>query len=368
MMQPHHKAKIEQQTREEFPNGIPAFGTDALRFTFAALASTGRDVNFDLQRTEGYRNFCNKIWNAARYVLMNTQGQDCGSDGEVTLSAADRWIRSRLQHTTATMRRALDHYRFDHAAQAIHEFFWDEYCSWYLELSKPVLNDNHTSHAAQRGTRQTLVQVLEQALRLLHPIMPFITEEIWQQIKAPAGKDGETIMLQPYPEEDAGARDQDAEDEMQWVRQFIQGIRRIKGEMNIAPGKPVPVLLAHADQQDMARAETHRPYLDFLAKTESVTVLPEGDHGPESATALVGKMNVLIPLAGLMVKDAELARLDKQIGKLESDLEKSRQKLQNPNFVEKAPEAVVKKEKQRVEEMRAALTNLQDQRLAIVNL
>ncbi|MGB0722275.1 MAG: valine--tRNA ligase [Gammaproteobacteria bacterium] len=368
MMQPHLKAKIEKQTRKDFPDGIPAFGTDALRFTFAALASTGRDVNFDLARTEGYRNFCNKIWNAARYVLMNTEGQDCGLTGAVELSPADRWIRSRLQHTTATMHTALQGYRFDHAAQAVYEFIWNEYCDWYLELSKPVLNSDTASDAAKRGTRQTLVRVLEEALRLLHPIMPFITEEVWQQVKPLAGAEGESIMTQAYPKADEAAMDAEAEAEIAWVRQFIQGIRKIKGEMNIAPGKPVPVLLANASETDAAWAETHRPYLDFLARTESVTVLPAGDEGPESATALVGEMKVLIPLAGLIDKDAELARLDKEIGKIEKDLEKSEKKLENPNFVDRAPEAVVAKERGRVEEMRSALANLRDQRARIGNL
>ena len=368
LMQPHLKTKIEQQTRKDFPDGIPAFGTDALRFTFAALASTGRDINFDLQRTEGYRNFCNKIWNAARYVLMHTRDQDCGLEGAVEPPAADRWIHSRLQHTIAAMRTALDGYRFDHAAQAIYEFIWNEYCDWYLELSKPVLNGDAASDAAKRSARRTLVQVLEQALRLLHPIMPFITEEIWQQIKTPAGTQGETIMLQPYPQVDETARDPDAEAEIRWVQQFIQGIRRIKGEMNIAPSKPVPVLLAHADETDAARAETHRPYLDFLARTESVTVLPEGDEGPESATALVGDMKILIPLAGLIDKDAETARLDKEIGKLEKEREKSEKKLKNPNFIDKAPEAVVAKERVRLEEMRTALNSLNEQKSRISGL
>ena len=368
LMQPHLKTKIEQQTRKDFPDGIPAFGTDALRFTFAALASTGRDVNFDLQRTEGYRNFCNKIWNAARYVLMHTRDQDCGLEGAIEPSAADRWIRSRLQHTVAAMRTALDGYRFDHTAQAIYEFIWNEYCDWYLELSKPVLNGDAASAAAKRSARRTLVQVLEQALRLLHPIMPFITEEIWQQVKTPAGERGETIMLRPYPQVDATAHDPNAEAEIRWVRQFIQGIRRIKGEMNIAPGKPVPVLLAHADETDAARAEAHRPYLDFLARTQSVTVLPEDDEGPESATALVGDMKILIPLAGLIDKDAETVRLDKEIGKLKKELEKSEKKLQNPNFIDKAPEAVVAKERSRVEEMRTALGNLNEQKSRISGL
>ncbi|OQX47939.1 MAG: valine--tRNA ligase, partial [Candidatus Sedimenticola endophacoides] len=288
MMQPQLAKKIEKQTRQEFPDGIPSYGTDSLRFTFAALAATGRDVKFDMGRIEGYRNFCNKLWNAARYVFMNTEERDCGLDGgAIELSAADRWILSRLQQTTATVTDAIEGYRFDHAAQAIYEFTWNHYCDWYLELCKPVLNGDNASQAARRGTRRTLVQVLESVLRLTHPIMPFITEEIWQKAAPLAGISGDTIMTQPYPVRDEALLDREAEAEMEWVRQFILGIRKIKGEMNIAPGKPVPVLLANASATDRAWAVAARPYLDFLARTESVSVLPEGEAGPESALALV---------------------------------------------------------------------------------
>jgi valyl-tRNA synthetase len=362
MMQPHLAQKIAKQTRKDFPDGIPSFGTDALRFTFAALATTGRDINFDLGRTEGYRNFCNKLWNAARYVLMNTEGQDCGQSGEdVELSAADRWILSRLQGTIATVGDAIEGYRFDHAAQALYAFTWNEYCDWYLELSKPALNSEKASDAAKRGTRRTLVQVLEALLRLTHPIMPFITEEIWQRAAPLAGVRGETIMLQPFPEADQAAIDPEASAEMEWVKQFILGIRKIKGEMNIAPGKPVPVLLANASAQDAAWAAAARPYLDFLARTDSVEVLPPGDEGPESATALVGQMKVLIPLAGLIDKDAELKRLEKEMAKLRSERGRIGKKLENPNFVGKAPEAVVQKERDKLEEAASALGKLEAQ-------
>ncbi len=363
-MQVPKKAKqIENQTRKDFPNGIQGFGTDALRFTFASLASTGRDIKFDLNRMEGYRNFCNKIWNAARYVLMNTEERDCGQQGgELALSAADRWIRSRLQHTAGQVGKALDGYRLDHAAQAIHEFTWNEYCDWYLELSKTVLNDPAASDAEKRATRHTLVNVLEAVLRLAHPLMPFITEEIWQRVAPLAGVDGETIMLQAYPVVDPQAIDQAAETEMAWVMQFILGIRRIKGEMNIPPGKKVPVLLANTSEEDRRWAGTHRAYLDFLAKTESIEVLAAGEDGPESATALVGDMRILIPLAGLIDKDAELTRLDKEIGRLEKDVVRTEGKLSNPKFVDKAPEAVVRKERDKLEDARKALENLKAQR------
>ncbi|MBU0498438.1 MAG: valine--tRNA ligase [Gammaproteobacteria bacterium] len=358
MMQPHLRERIEKQTRKEFPDGIPGFGADALRFTFAALASTGRDINFDMGRIEGYRNFCNKLWNAARYVLMNTEGQDCGLSGDLELSAADRWILSRLQETIAAVRESLDGYRFDHAAQAIYEFTWNQYCDWYLELSKPVLNSATASDSAKRGTRRTLVQVLETLLRLIHPMMPFITEEIWAQVKPLAGVDGATLMLQPYPVADTGLIDPAASAEMEWVKQFILGIRKIKGEMNIAPGKPVPVLLADTNAQDRDWAGKARPYLDFLARTESVGILAEGDAGPESAMALVGRMKVLIPMAGLIDKAAEMARLEKEIGRLRDDMARTEAKLQNPSFVDKAPASVVNKEKEKLEAAGAALANL----------
>jgi valyl-tRNA synthetase len=362
MMQPQLARKIEKQTRKEFPDGIPSFGTDSLRFTFAAMAATGRDIKFDLGRIEGYRNFCNKLWNAARYVLINTEGQDCAQgDSAYQLSLADRWIISRLQQTETRVTEALDGYRFDHAAQAIYEFTWNEYCDWYLELSKPVLMDEGSSEELKRGARRTLVRVLEALLRLAHPIMPFITEEIWQQVKDLSGKQGETIMTQPFPSADASKIDSAAEDEMEWVMQFILGVRRIKGEMNIAPSKQIPVLLANTSQTDVAYFENNRHYLDFLARTESVEILAPGDDGPESATALVGEMKLLIPLSGLIDKDAELERLNKETSRLRQDMERSEKKLSNPGFTDKAPEAVVQKERDKMEDAASALKQLEEQ-------
>ena len=372
MMQPQLAAKIEKQTRREFPDGIPSFGTDALRFTFAALAATGRDIKFDMGRIEGYRNFCNKLWNASRFVLMNTEGHDCGlpgSAGHETLerSLADRWILSRLQKTKRAVTEAIEDYRFDQAAQAIYEFTWNEYCDWYLELTKPVLNNDTASDAAKRGTRRTLVSVLESLLRLTHPIMPFITEEIWQRVAPMTGRIAatdhveSTIMLQPFPTYRAPLVDEAAEEEMQWVMQFILGIRKIKGEMNIAPGKTVPVLLADATEKDRANAERHRVFLDFLARIESITLLEPGETGPESATALVGQMKILIPLAGLIDKDAELARLDKELGRLQQDIERTEKKLGNPNFVDRAPPDVVQKERDKLDRTKAALSDLSSQ-------
>jgi valyl-tRNA synthetase len=375
MMQPHLAEKIAKQTRKEFPDGIPAFGTDALRFTFAALATTGRDIKFDLGRIEGYRNFCNKLWNASRYVLMNTGGEGRGARAEepgdetgMELSAADRWIRARLHRAIDQVRKAIDGYRFDLAAQGIYEFTWSEFCDWYLELAKPVLTGEHASAAAKRGTRQTLVQTLETLLRLAHPFMPFITEEIWEKVAPLAGASGETIMLAPYPVADADADDPAAVAEIQWVQQFILGVRRIKGEMNIPPGKPLPVLVANASAQDRAWIEQARPYLDFLAKTETITVLDDESAAPESAIALVGEMKLLIPMAGLINKEAELKRLDKEIGKLRGDIARIEGKLANPNFVDKAPAAVVAKERERLSGQGAALAQLVAQQTKIANL
>ncbi len=362
MMQPEMAAKIEKMTRKDFGEGIQPFGTDALRFTFAALASTGRDIKFDMHRIEGYRNFCNKLWNAARYVLMNTEEKDCGQNGgDMELSVADKWILSRLQHTVEEVSKATESYRFDHAAQAIYEFTWNEYCDWYLELSKVVLNNDNSSEAAQRGTRNTLVQVLESILRLAHPLMPFITEEIWQRVAPLAGKEGDTIMLQAYPEANKELINTSAEGEMKWVMTFILGVRTIRGEMNIAPGKPLPVLLQNGDTLDKEYLNENGAYLNGIGKLESVTWLEAGDDAPESATALVGNMKVLIPMAGLINKEEEEARLNKQIEKIEKDLGRIEGKLNNEAFISKAPEAVVDKERQKVAEMQSSLQNLREQ-------
>ncbi|PKD42256.1 valine--tRNA ligase [Methylomonas sp. Kb3] len=360
MMQPHLAKKIEQATRKQFPDGIQSFGTDALRFTFASLASTGRDIRFDLQRTEGYRNFCNKLWNAARYVLMNTEDQDNGIDcAECTYSHADLWILSRLNRTIGTTTDAINSYRFDLAAQAIYEFTWNEYCDWYLELAKISLQSD--DETLQRGTRQTLLKVLETVLRLAHPIMPFITEEIWQQVGPLAGVTAATIMLQPYPESDGAAINTDAETKIQWTMDFILGIRRIRGEMNIAPGKPLNVLLQNGSDTDQAYLKDSESYLLKLGRLESITWLAANDDAPESAIALVGDMKILIPMAGLIDKDAELARLEKEIQRIEKELPRIEGKLSNAAFVDKAPPEVIDKEREKLAGLQSSLTNLKEQ-------
>jgi valyl-tRNA synthetase len=363
MMQPHLQKKIEQATRKQFPDGIQSYGTDALRFTFASLASTGRDIRFDLARTEGYRNFCNKLWNAARYVLMNTEEHDCGITGECEFSHVDCWIVARLNQVISTTSHAIDNYRFDLAAQAIYDFTWNEYCDWYLELTKVALQSDN--EALQRGTRKTLLYVLETILRLAHPIIPFITEEIWQRVAPLAGVEGDTIMLQPYPIADESKIDKEAVENTDWLMAVILGVRRIRGEMNIAPSKPLPVLLQHGSEQDAERLETNRVYLNRLARLETMTWLNADDVAPESAMAIVGEMQILIPIAGLIDKTAELARLDKEILKIQTELERIDVKLSNPSFVEKAPAAVLEKERARLAELQSTLGNLQAQHVKI---
>lgn len=369
MMQPALADKIEKATRKEFPEGIQPHGTDALRFTFASLASTGRDINFDMNRIAGYRNFCNKLWNAARYVLMNTENQDTGIENtDVELSLADRWIISKLQTTEQQVTEAIEGYRFDLAAQTIYEFIWDNYCSWYLELSKPVLTNDNASEAAKRGTRRALVRVLEATLRLTHPFMPFITEEIWQTIaplagRLDAGQVNPSIMNQAYPVADDSLIDADAVAEMEWVMEFITGIRSIRSQMNIPPKKALTVILKDSAEQDQQRLAANLDFLSRLANLESVTLLD--GQAPEAATALVGQMEILIPLAGLIDKTAEISRLDKEIAKLDKAIKQSSGKLSNENYVAKAPEAVVQKERDKLAEMEQALSQLQNQRQSL---
>ncbi len=366
MMQPQLAEKIGKRTRKAFPEGISAHGTDALRFTLYSLASTGRDINWDMKRLEGYRNFCNKLWNAARYVLMNTEGEDCGTEGgDVALSLADRWIISRLQDTEAAVEKALGQYRFDLASQAIYEFVWNEYCDWYLELSKPVLWNDNAQADAKRGTRRTLIRVLEATLRLAHPFMPFITEEIWQRVAPIAGtakNDGsDTIMLQPYPEADMSKRDDAAVADTEWLKQVIVAVRTIRGEMNISPGKQIPLIFNNCSDIDTRRIEENSQFLTTLAKLESLKVQAPGSEPPMSATQLVGEMEVLVPMAGLIDKAAELGRLQKEIGRLEKEVKRLAGKLGNDGFISKAPEDVVAKEREKLASQEHSLGKMREQ-------
>ena len=372
MMQPRLAEKIAKRTRKEFPEGIQAYGTDALRFTFVSMASTSRDINFDMGRVEGYRNFCNKIWNASRFVLMNCEEQDTGRDGgEMTLSLADRWIWAKFQQTLQEFEQAIGDYRFDIAAQAVYEFTWNQFCDWYLELTKPVLNNDASSEAEKRGTRHTLINVLEHLLRLLHPFMPFITDTIWQRVvKVSAVKvdDTTSIMTQPFPEQDSSKRDDTVMADIEWVKKFIVGIRNIRGEMDISPNKPLNALLKYVSEEDKRRLSDADMFLDKLAKLESVKVLNDDEQAPPSATALVGDMEILIPMAGLIDKDAELARLNKAMEKVEKDVARTRGKLANDKFVSNAPDAVIEKERGKLDDAQKQLEKLKTQHETIAAL
>ncbi|MEW9797092.1 valine--tRNA ligase [Alteromonas sp. CYL-A6] len=372
MMQPQLAEKIAKRTRKQFPDGIQAYGTDALRFTFTAMASTSRDINFDMGRVEGYRNFCNKIWNASRFVLMNTEDKDTGRDGgEMVLSLADRWIWAKFQQTLKEFEQAIAEYRFDIAAQAVYEFTWNQFCDWYLELTKPVLNNDQSSEAEKRGTRHTLINVLEHLLRLLHPMMPFITDTIWQRVvkvSAVQVSDDASIMSQPFPEMDAAKQDEQVLSDIEWVKKFIVGIRNIRGEMDISPNKPLNALLKNVSEEDHRRLDAADSFLDKLARLESVTVLSDNDTPPPSATALVGEMEILIPMAGLIDKDAELARLTRAMEKVEKDVARTRGKLANEKFVSNAPDAVIEKEREKLKDAESQLEKLKAQHDTIASL
>lgn len=362
MMQPQLKEQIEKHTRDSFPEGINGYGTDALRFTFYSLASTGRDIKFDLGRTEGFRNFCNKIWNAARYVMMNCEDAKIADSATAAahLSVADQWILSRFEKTAKEIEEAMASYRFDLASQSLHEFIWNEYCDWYVELSKPILWDDETDPDAAAATRRTLLTVLEKSLRLLHPFMPFITEEIWQKVAPLLDIEGDSIMMQPYPAFSESQLDAKAEDNVNWIKGIIIAIRNIRGEMDISPAKAIPVILRNGSEADQDRLENYRPYLQKLAKLESIEWLGETDTAPAAATQLHGDIEILVPMAGLIDVSAEKQRLDKEIAKLIGRLKAVEGKLGNGKFVDNAPAAVVDKERAKQTEMSAALAALQE--------
>jgi valyl-tRNA synthetase len=354
-------------TRSQFPKGMAPHGTDALRFTFAALASPSREIRFDLGRVAGYRNFCNKLWNAARFVSM-TLGDVPVDSGPSELSVADKWIRSSFGRMLEQVDAALREYRFDFAATALYEFTWYEFCDWYLELTKPVLQAESSSEAAKRGTRRTLAELLEALQRALHPLMPFITEEIWQRAAALAGRSGETVMLQPYPTAAEFPRDEAAEREIAWIKAFILGIRQIRSGMDIAPSKRLPLLLKNASADELAMIERNRAMLERLAGTQSITALDADATPPQSATALVGELTLLVPMAGLIDAAAEIERLGKRIAKAREDLGKTQAKLSNENFVRNAPPQVVATERERTAELERTIVNLETQLARIRSL
>ena len=362
MMQPKLAEKIQKQTKKEFPDGIPSFGTDAIRFTFTALASFGRDIKFDLKRVEGYRNFCNKLWNASRFVLMNLDSKSINFDAE--LSSQDKWILSRLQQVKTEVEKHLADYRLDLMSQTLYEFVWHDYCDWYLEISKPLLENDKT----KQGCEATLLKVLSETLVLLHPIIPFITEEIFEQSQKLQSNSTGKLISQPFPEPNKDLLNTEAEAEIDWLKEFILGIRKIRGEMNISPGKPLPCFVKSYSSKDQSYIDNNKAMLFALAKLDTVDLLSQDEEEPESAIALVGEMKILIPLAGLIDKGAERDRLNKEIEKLSKLRSQFAAKLNNEKFINGAPDAVVNNEKDKLASTENALKDLNQQLVKISKL
>ncbi|MCE4937242.1 valine--tRNA ligase [Aliivibrio fischeri] len=373
MMQPQLAKKIEKNTRKTFENGIEPYGTDALRFTLAAMASTGRDINWDMKRLEGYRNFCNKLWNASRYVLMNTEEHDCGMSlsaeerANMEFSLADKWIESQFELAAKEFNAHLDNYRLDMAANTLYEFIWNQFCDWYLELTKPVLWKG--TETQQQATRYMLITVLEKTLRLAHPVLPYITESIWQSVKPLVdGVEGDTIMTQALPQFNEENFNADVVADLEWVKAFITSIRNLRAEYDIAPSKGLEVMIKVADEKDAARIEANKVVLSSLAKLDEIKVLANGEETPACATSLVGKSELMIPMAGLIDKDAELARLAGEVKKTQGEIKRIEGKLSNEGFVAKAPEAVIAKEREKLEGYQETLVKLEAQQETIAAL
>ena len=361
LMQPEMAPAIEKATRKEYPEGIKPYGTDALRFSFAAQATFGRDIKFHLSRIEGYRNFCNKLWNAARFVDMSTEGRDIAPhiDAHHT-TLADRWILSKQQDVIDLTHKHLNNYRFDLAAQTLYNFVWHEFCDWYIELCKPILFDENAQAPVQQTTRRVLLEVLDTSLRLLHPIIPFITEEIWQRIAQRMQIQGQSIMLEPYPCATPDYRDSESQEKMEWSREFVNAVRKVRSDMDVPPKTRLAVLIKNGSSLDKEYFENTRTYIFELAMLKDVRWL-EDESAPESAMALAGNMEILIPLAGLIDKDAECTRLKKEIRKLTVNLEKIQTRLDNPNFKNKAPREIVNQEVARLDAANTALQQMQEQ-------
>mgnify|MGYP006418596499 FL=1 len=366
LMQPKMAKRIDKATRKEYPEGITAYGTDPLRFTFYSIATRTRTIRFDMKRVEGYRNFCNKLWNAAIFVSGNISDNESRLDNtDVELSTIDHWIISEFQKTAAAVNLAMETYRFDLAAKEIYEFVWDEFCDWYLELTKPILNSDDATQAQKLGTQQTLARILESVLRLAHPFLPFLTEELWQKVPSTVRLSGDTIMLQPFPVADEKLISDAASKDVDWLKTVVTGVRNIRGEMDISPARQVPILFSNGSTEDQERLDKFTRELTFLVRPESLTWLGDNAEKPMSATALVGEMELLVPMAGLIDKEAELARLDKEIDRKQKDRAKTEGKINNPSFVEKAPEEVVQKERDKLKDLDSALEKLNEQRVSI---
>lgn len=367
LMRPSDAEKISKQTHKHYPDGIESYGTDALRFTFAALATQGRGINFDVGRISGYRNFCNKIWNASRYVHMNLEASNIKvTDGETEFGLAENWINARFSQAIEEVNTGITTYRFDLAAQAIYEFTWDEYCDWYLELSKMTLTDESATEVRKRGTLLTLITILEQLLRLMHPFMPFITEEIWQGIRPELGIEAKTIMQQSFPASPQSQDNQDVLDEMSWVKRFILGVRRIRSERDIAPGKALAVQVKGGSAGEKSWLELNTNYIKSLGKITSITSVKESSD--DAIIALAGDMTILVPLADLIDPKSESARLEKELNNLNNDKQRIESKLNNSNFIDRAPEDVVNKEKQKLDDTLTSIQKLEEQHQRILKL
>ncbi|MDM1303242.1 valine--tRNA ligase [Acinetobacter indicus] len=359
LMNPKQAAKIEKSTRKEFPEGIQSYGTDAVRFTFCALANTGRDIKFDMKRVEGYRNFANKIWNATRFVMMNCEEQVIGQDVRQDLwELPEQWIVSRLQKAEAAVQQAFATYRLDLAAQAIYEFIWNEYCDWYVELTKPVLNDENVSVERKAEVRRVLLSVMEASLRLAHPLMPYLTEEIWQTLAPKLNISGETIMLAQYPVADQALVNEQAEADMQWLQGLIGAVRNIRGEMGLGNARLLPVLLQNTTDAEKAQIARIEPLFKALAKVESITFLADAEQPPLSSSSVVGHVSVFVPMKGLIDPKAELGRLQKDLDKVQKQHDQIATKLANEGFVAKAPAAVVEGEKVKLAEFADQLAKI----------
>ncbi|MFA1263406.1 valine--tRNA ligase [Xanthomonas axonopodis pv. fascicularis] len=364
LMKPKDAPKIEKATRKEFPDGIIAHGADALRFTIAALATHGRDIKFDLGRAEGYKNFCNKLWNATRFVLMNTEGARFTGVPQPR-TEAEKWILARLDKATAETHAHYANYRFDLLAQSLYEFAWNAFCDWFVELAKPALN--HQDADAAASTRHTLLFVLESLLRLLHPLTPFVTEELWQQVAPRLGITTATISLQSFPQPgdvDTGSY-ASAEADVEWLKSMVSALRRVRSELNVPPSKQVRLLLQAGTADDRPRVARFASQLSFLLKLESIDWLDAGQDTPPSAAAIVGELTLLVPLEGLVDMDAERTRLDKEIRRVEGEIGKCNGKLGSATFVQNAPAAVVEQERARLNDWTTQLTGLREQRAKI---